>query len=97
MLSKAEEAGLVLQPENVERAHYVCCCCGDCCGILTTLKKFPRPIEFCASNHRATVDQEHCNACEACADRCQLGRPSRLSMAQPESILTAVSAAATAW
>jgi electron transport complex protein RnfB len=72
VLSKAEEAGLVLQPENVERPHYVCCCCGDCCGILTALKKFPRPIEFYASNHQATVDQEHCNACEACADRCQL-------------------------
>ena len=72
ILSKAEEAGLVLQPENVERPHYFCCCCGDCCGILTTLKKFPRPVEFYASNHQATVDQELCNACEACADRCQL-------------------------
>jgi electron transport complex protein RnfB len=73
VLSKAEEAGLVLQPENVERPHYICCCCGDCCGILTTLKKFPRPVEFYASNYRASVDQERCNACEACADRCQLG------------------------
>jgi len=72
VLLKAEEAGLVLQPENVERPHYVCCCCGDCCGILTTLKKFPRPVEFYASNHRARVDQESCNGCEACADRCQL-------------------------
>jgi electron transport complex protein RnfB len=72
ILTKAEEAGLVLQPENVERPHYICCCCGDCCGILTTLKKFPRPVEFYASNHRASVDQEHCNACEACVDRCQL-------------------------
>lgn len=72
ILSKAEEAGLVLQPENVEWPHYICCCCGDCCGILTTLKKFPRPAEFYASNHRATVDRERCNACEACADRCQL-------------------------
>ena len=73
ILSKAEEAGLVLQPENVAKPHYICCCCGDCCGVLTTLKKFPRPVEFFASNHRARVDQERCNACEACADRCQLG------------------------
>jgi ferredoxin len=72
ILSKAEEAGLVLQPENVERPHYICCCCGDCCGVLTTLKKFPRPAEFYASNHRVHVDQERCNACQACADRCQL-------------------------
>jgi len=73
ILSKAQEAGLVLQPENVERPHYICCCCGDCCGILSTLKKFPRPAEFYASNHRAAVDQERCNSCEACADRCLLG------------------------
>ena len=72
ILSKAEDAGLVLQPENVERPHYICCCCGDCCGILTTLKKFPRPVEFYASNHRASVDGERCNGCEACAERCQL-------------------------
>jgi H+/Na+-translocating ferredoxin:NAD+ oxidoreductase subunit B len=72
ILEKAEEAGLVLQPENVQRPHYVCCCCGDCCGVLTTLKRFPRPAEFYVSNHRVTVDQERCNACEACSDRCQL-------------------------
>jgi Pyruvate/2-oxoacid:ferredoxin oxidoreductase delta subunit len=72
ILTKAEEAGLVLQPENVERPHYICCCCGDCCGILTMLKKFPRPAELYATNHRAMVDQERCNACEACVDRCQL-------------------------
>jgi Pyruvate/2-oxoacid:ferredoxin oxidoreductase delta subunit len=72
ILTKAEEAGLVLQPENVERPHYICCCCGDCCGILTMLKKFPRPVELYATNHRAMVDQERCNACEACVDRCQL-------------------------
>jgi electron transport complex protein RnfB len=72
ILAKAQEAGLVLQPENVERPHYICCCCGDCCGILSTLKKFPRPAEFYATNHRAVVDQERCNGCEACADRCQL-------------------------
>jgi electron transport complex protein RnfB len=72
VLGKAEEAGLVLQPENVQRPHYICCCCGDCCGVLTTLNRFPRPVEFYVSNHRATVDQQRCNGCEACSDRCQL-------------------------
>ncbi len=72
ILSKAEEAGLVLQPENIQQPHYICCCCGDCCGMLTTLKKFPRPVELYASNHSAVIDSDHCNGCEACVDRCQL-------------------------
>jgi electron transport complex protein RnfB len=72
ILAKAEEAGLVLQPENVQRPHYICCCCGDCCGVLSTLKKYPRPVEFYASNHRAMVDTDRCNGCGECADRCQL-------------------------
>lgn len=72
ILSKAEDAGLVLQPENVARPHYICCCCGDCCGILTTLKKFPRPAEFYATNHRVRVDQDRCNGCESCVERCQM-------------------------
>jgi electron transport complex protein RnfB len=36
------------------------------------LKKFPRPVELYASNHRAEVDAGLCNACGACAERCQL-------------------------
>ena len=72
ILSKAEEAGLVLQPENIQQPHYICCCCGDCCGMLTTLKKFPRPAELYASNHYASVDCSRCSGCEACIDRCQL-------------------------
>jgi len=72
ILRKAEEAALVLQPENVQRPHYICCCCGDCCGVLTSLKRFPHPAEFCVSNYQAKVDTERCNACEACVDRCRM-------------------------
>ena len=72
ILGKAEEAALVLQPENVQRPHYICCCCGDCCGFLTTLKRFPHPVEFCVSDYQANIDTERCNACEACVDRCRM-------------------------
>ena len=72
VLGKAEESALVLQPENVQRPHFICCCCGDCCGVLTSLKRFPRPAEFYVSNYQAKIDTERCNACEACVDRCQM-------------------------
>jgi electron transport complex protein RnfB len=72
ILDKAQEAGLVLQPENTQHPSYVCCCCGDCCGILTTVKRFPRPAELYASNYYAEIDPELCTGCEICVSRCQL-------------------------
>jgi electron transport complex protein RnfB len=72
ILDKAQEAGLVLQPENTQHPSYVCCCCGDCCGILTTVKRFPRPAELYATNYYAEIDPELCTGCEVCVSRCQL-------------------------
>ena len=72
ILKKAQEAGLVLQPENTQHPGFVCCCCGDCCGILTTVKKFPRPAQLYASNYYSAVDPELCTGCGTCVEQCQL-------------------------
>ncbi len=72
ILEKAEEAGLVLQPVNSQRPEAVCCCCGDCCGLLMAAKRFPKPSELYATSYYAQVDAERCNACGSCVDRCQL-------------------------
>jgi len=72
ILDKAQEAGLVLQPQNTQHPSYVCCCCGDCCGILTTVKRFPHPAELYATNYYAEIDPELCTGCEICVPRCQL-------------------------
>ncbi|MCK4789251.1 MAG: 4Fe-4S binding protein [Desulfobacteraceae bacterium] len=72
ILEKAQEAGLVLQPVNSLRPEAICCCCGDCCGILMSVKKFPRPADFYATNYYAEVDAELCTGCEICVDLCQL-------------------------
>jgi electron transport complex protein RnfB len=72
LLDRVQEAGLVIQPENTEHPSYVCCCCGDCCGILTTVKKFPRPAELYASNYYAEIDPALCTGCEMCVSLCQL-------------------------
>ena len=73
ILDKAQADGLVVQPENAQKPSYVCCCCGDCCGILTTVKRFPNPSEMYASNFYAQVDPEACVGCETCVKNCQLG------------------------
>ncbi len=72
ILDKAQEVGLVLQPLNSQRPLAVCCCCGDCCGILRTVKRFPRPAELYATNYYAEIDPELCTGCEICVPRCQL-------------------------
>ena len=72
ILSKAEDAGLVLQPINSQRPEAVCCCCGDCCGLLMAAKKFPKPSELYATSYYAEVNAERCNACGTCVDRCQM-------------------------
>ncbi|GAH75980.1 unnamed protein product, partial [marine sediment metagenome] len=72
ILRKAQETGLVLQPENSQRPEFICCCCGDCCGVLRGLKQFPHPADFYASNYYSEVNPELCTGCEECIDICQL-------------------------
>lgn len=72
ILAKAQEAGLVLQPENSQRPEAICCCCGDCCALFAAIKKYPRPSDFYATNYYAEVNPELCTGCEECIERCQL-------------------------
>jgi ferredoxin len=71
-LDRADEVGLVLQPENTRDPAFICCCCGCCCVSLTTARKLPRPAEYFDTNYFARVDEEACTGCETCADRCQM-------------------------
>ena len=75
VLGKAQAAGLVLQPINSQRPWAICCCCGDCCGILRAVKQFPRPADYYASNFYAEIDPELCTGCQTCIERCQLDAP----------------------
>jgi len=72
LASKAEEDGMVLQPENTRDPLFMCFCCGCCCGVLTTAKEMPRPAEYLQSNYRAVVDPEECSECETCHSRCPM-------------------------
>ncbi len=72
ILDRCEEAGLVNQPFNVQNPGGMCNCCGDCCPVLRTIKKYPRPVELILSNYYAAVNSEECTACETCLERCQM-------------------------
>lgn len=72
LLDEFEEAGFILMPENSQRPQNICCCCGDCCGVLGAALKSPKPAELYATNYYAVVDAELCEGCGTCIKRCQL-------------------------
>jgi Pyruvate/2-oxoacid:ferredoxin oxidoreductase delta subunit len=72
ILALSDKHGLVLQPANNKKAGNICFCCGDCCGVLRTIKQYPNPGTLISSPYRAIVDQDLCAACETCLERCQM-------------------------
>jgi ferredoxin len=73
ILRKADEEGLVLQPGNTQEIMNICCCCGDCCGVLRTLKTFLKPASQIASPFVVSHDPKTCEGCGLCVERCQMG------------------------
>jgi len=72
ILDKCDEHGLVPQPLIAQEAGVLCNCCGDCCGILKSMKLAPKPAEKVLTNYYAAVQSDACSACETCVDRCQM-------------------------
>lgn len=72
IIDRAEKDGLVIQPGNSLQPFCICLCCGCCCGVLTSAKKYEKPAELVASNYYAEVKTEMCNGCSICIKRCQM-------------------------
>jgi NAD-dependent dihydropyrimidine dehydrogenase PreA subunit len=73
ILEKAEEDGLVHHSSNhLGKKIFICNCCGCCCKALAHINKHNNPDAVARSNYYAVVDQDECNACEVCVDRCQV-------------------------
>jgi len=73
ILEKAEEDGLVHHSSNhLGKKIFICNCCGCCCKALGFITKHGNPDAIARSNYYAVVEQEECNACEICVDRCQV-------------------------
>ena len=72
ILTEAQEAGLVTQPATAVNPGGMCNCCSDCCGVLGSLNKHPKPAEMVFSNYFAEVDRDECSSCETCLEKCQM-------------------------
>ncbi|HTY22925.1 MAG TPA: 4Fe-4S binding protein [Desulfomonilaceae bacterium] len=72
IIDKCDQEGLVPQPFASQDAGGMCNCCGDCCGILRSIKFHSKPSEQVLTNYYAAVDPDVCSACETCVDRCQM-------------------------
>lgn len=72
IVKRNDEAGLVMQPFNSQKVGGMCSCCGDCCGMLRSLKKQPSPARAVQSNYFAEVNSSECSGCETCVERCQM-------------------------
>lgn len=64
--------GLVLQTSNELNPHFICACCGDCCGLLAMLKAVPNPIEHTATNYQVELIANTCIACGLCVKKCPM-------------------------
>ena len=72
ILQRADETGLVLQPDNAKAPLFICTCCGCCCGILRALKRDPMPGKMVSSPFLVHLDAGACNGCGLCTKRCQM-------------------------
>jgi len=72
ILQLADETGLVLQPDNAQKALNICCCCGCCCGVLRAAKMHPQPASVVFSPFVAVTHPETCEGCGICVDRCPM-------------------------
>ena len=61
-----------MQPFNAQKFGGMCSCCGDCCGILRSLKMQSNPTHSIRSNYFAQIESKLCTACETCVERCQM-------------------------
>ena len=72
ILEKADKANLVLNPTNSKHISAICCCCGDCCLFMRSIKSYPKPAEAVASSFIVDYDSEVCIGCNVCVGRCQM-------------------------
>jgi len=73
LIKEAEDAGLVHSVSNVVNGlHYVCNCCGCCCGVLRGINDWGIENSMARANYEALVTDDECIGCEACVSRCQV-------------------------
>ncbi len=71
IVKNAQKHGMVTQPGTAQNPAGMCSCCGDCCAVLLSIKRFPKPAEMVFSNYYAQTN-DNCTACGNCVDMCQM-------------------------
>ena len=73
LLDKTEEIGLVHTVANVVNGvSYVCNCCGCCCAILRGITELGIENSVARANYYAVINDEDCNGCGVCEERCHV-------------------------
>jgi ferredoxin len=71
LLEECKAAGLAQTADNVQQGiTYMCNCCGCCCGMMRSMKRFGIPNGIVSSNWLAVVDHDRCRGCGKCAEAC---------------------------
>jgi NAD-dependent dihydropyrimidine dehydrogenase PreA subunit len=74
ILVEAKTAGLAQTGDNVRNdISYLCNCCGCCCGMMRSIKRFDIYEGIVPSNWTATIDPGKCRGCATCAEACPAG------------------------
>lgn len=72
ILEMADKAALVPQPSNAQKIVNICLCCGCCCQVLKTIKRYPQPARLVSSPFVAKAEPDKCKGCGICVERCQM-------------------------
>jgi len=74
ILEEAKAAGLAQTGDNVrEDVSFMCNCCGCCCGMMRSIKRYDIYDGIVPSNWLATVDHSQCRGCTKCSKACPVG------------------------
>ena len=71
VLAEAKAAGLAQTADNVrDGVTFMCNCCGDCCGMMQSIRRYGITGAIVSSNWVAHVDLDACRGCKKCARAC---------------------------
>ncbi len=71
ILAESRDAGLVHMADNVQRrGTFICNCCGCCCEVLNSFKRWDSFTNVFASNYLAQPSEAKCRGCKKCQQAC---------------------------